>query len=234
MRPPNLLATIFYLGLGALLAGIAALFAPLVGRSGWWLIAVLAFALPALALLLYGLGAMAAALDALWRDHVAHRAAAERADADAEAAYWIAVARAAQLGISVAGYLRHAGWEPAAIAELEIRTGRDVDGDGRVGPATETEPQFDLNAARALLNWCYLQRDGDFGQAKGRAAFPDIYDKGMRWLADHQLILDRKKGWMGKLAYDTMAEAERHLLAAWTPVDMSTIEDDRRTWQAGN
>lgn len=234
MRTPHLLATTFYLALGALLAGIAALFAPLVGRSGWWLIAVLIFALPALALLIYGLGATVGAIDALWRDHVAHQAAADQADADAEAAYWIAVSRAAQNGVSVAGYLRHAGWKPAAIAELEIRTGRDIDGDGRIGPPPDAPQKLDLNAARALLRWCYMQADGDFGQEKGRAAFPNLYDRGMQLLSARGLVLERKKGWMGRLAYETWEDADRHLLAAWTPVDMSTVEDDRRTWEASN
>ena len=234
MRSPSILPAIFYLALGALMAGIAARIMPLAWRSGWWLIAVATFALPALALIVYAGGVLARALDALWRDHVAHQAEADRADADAEAAYWVAVARAAQLGISVPGYLRHAGWSQEAIAQLEIRTGRDVDGDGRIGPNADAEPRFDLNAARALLNWCYLQRDGDFGQAKGRAAFPEIYDKGMTWLTARGLVAGRKKGEMGRLTYDTWAEAERHLLAAWTPTDMSSIDNGTRTWQAGN
>lgn len=225
-QPPALILAAFYLALGALLCGIAALFAPLVAESGWWQIAVIIFSAPGLSLTLTALGIFAAALYDLWQGAAERRHAVDHADAEAEAAYWLAVARAAQLGISVPGYLRHAGWSEEAIAELEIRTGRDVDSDGRIGAPEPPRRGFDYNAAVALLRWCYLQDDGDFGQVKGRAAFPDTYDEGMKWLARRGLILGRTRGEMGRLAYDTWAEASLHLSAAWTPIDMSS-----RDWQ---
>src|SRR5690606_32383953 len=102
-------------------------------RSAWWMIGVAVFGGVAAMLIIYAVGVAAAALDHLWRDVQEHRRAAERADAEAEAAYWVAVARANQLGITVAGYLKHAGWTTEAIKELELQTGRDVNGDGKVG-----------------------------------------------------------------------------------------------------
>lgn len=132
---PTILASSFYLALGTFLGGIALLFTRLIADSAWWLIAVVVFGGAGALLMFYALATFAAALDHLLRDVQEHRRQVERADSEAEAAYWLAVARAKQLGISVAGYLRRAGYSEDEIVLLEIARKEDLNGDGAIGRA---------------------------------------------------------------------------------------------------
>ncbi len=160
-------------------------------------IGALVLGVPGLFLTGSGIAHLAAAIAQGWQNIRIYRARADRENSIADRE-WIDAERQYDL------------WQQERLV------GRDIDGDGVIGRPKSRRPPRDIHLVRAVLKWCYLQADGDFGQRKGRRVFGDDYDWAMNWLSDHRLISRRTKGEMGYLAFGDFSTADTALSSAWT------------------